>query len=259
MVEIQALLGELGLSREEAACYWALVELQEARTGGLCAESGVPSSHVYRVLASLMARGLVSCRVQNNVRVYFPASAGALSELFLERERAVKRQASQVAKLVASVRRRQVERKPYSDYKYFEGLAGVKAMWHEINEGLPTAGSSVVERVYAARKEGYAQLLKFYDEHHRIRNKAGVRAHILLPKEGKAVAAKRRNRLTQVRFAALGNEAEWGTVNGCLYVQYITGGKPRAFLIRDAIFANTFSEVFDRLWEGVRKAEVVVR
>lgn len=249
-----ALLESIGLSAQESRCYIALVELQESRTGQLCRVSGVPSSHIYAVLESLMHKGLASYRVQNNVRVFRPASAESLMAMYARKKEGIDAEAGIVAKMVEGMKRRELAGKSASDYKYFEGLGGVKAMWREINETLPSMGIAQPERIYGARRGGYARLLKFYDEHHALRNKARIPAKILLDYDSLAVGRRRENKLTEVRYAKMHNEAEWGVIGGWYYTQYIEGNTPRSFLIRDPIFASTYAQVFDQVWAHAKPA-----
>ncbi len=248
----EKLLESLGLSAQEARCYVALVELQEARTGPLCRACGIPSSHIYSVLESLMHKGLASYRVHNNVKVFRPASAEALRDLFEQKQKRMAEEAKLVGEMVNAVKGRELGGKPASDYKYFEGLQGVKAMWHEINGKLAALGKSQPELIYGAKREGYAKLLKFYDEHHALRNKAKVPAMILLNSDSTAVGSRRANRITQVRYAPLNNAAEWGVIGDFYYTQYVVGGTPRAFLICDKVFADSYRDVFEQVWKRAR-------
>ncbi|OIO25836.1 hypothetical protein AUJ14_03360 [Candidatus Micrarchaeota archaeon CG1_02_55_22] len=246
------ILKRVGLSPAEASAYLALTELQETQTGPLCRRAGIASSHIYEVLDSLMEKGLASYRVQNNTRIYSPTTPEALRELFLAREKALKEEREEVSKLVASLERQEM-RRPESNYKYYEGLQGVKAMWHEINASLPSMPKDEPVLVYGNTPQGYERLYRFYDEHHKLRNKLGIPCHILIPPD-EAVAHKRSNKLTQVRFAPLANDAEWGVVGEYYYTQYAVGGTPRAFLIHDAVFAKSYRDVFGQVWKHAQPA-----
>jgi hypothetical protein len=51
----------------------------------------------------------------------------------------------------------------------------------------------------------------------------------------------------------LKNEAEWGVVEDTVFLQYIMGKEPRAFMIHDKKFADTFRQVFDQVWEVAKR------
>jgi len=51
----------------------------------------------------------------------------------------------------------------------------------------------------------------------------------------------------------LENEAEWGICNDMFHIHYYpVKKKPYGFLIKDPVFAKTFKQVFDQLWEKAK-------
>lgn len=247
--EIEEILKRIGLTAQESRVYLALLELQEAQTGRLCAFTGIASSNIYNILRSLMQKGLASYRVQNNTRVFLPASPDALNELFLEKQRKLDEERREVAELVSNLKKRKIESEPYSNYKYYEGISGVKSMWHEINNFMSPGSTALV---YTSRPSAYEKLISFYDAHHKMRREKGIKELMIFPDEDRELGHKRRNKFTEVRFSSIKSDGEWGVVGDLLYIQYITGKAPRAFLIKDETFASTFREVFSKLWERAK-------
>ncbi|MBI2499543.1 hypothetical protein HYV88_04850 [Candidatus Woesearchaeota archaeon] len=244
------ILSKVGLTKQEVRTYLVLLKLQESQTGELCKETNIASSNIYKILDSLIKKGLVSYRVQNNIKIFMPSPPEALNELFLEKQRRLEEERKEINEVIDNLKKKEINEEPYSKYKYYEGLIGIKSMWHEINS-LLTRDSE--EKIYGGKKEAYERLIGFYDEHHKIRNKLNAKAKILLPLEDKELAKKRKNKNTQVAFYELKNLAEWGIVDNMVYIQYYTSKIPRAFLIKDKIFADTFKEVFDNVWKTAKK------
>ena len=247
MDNISDILAKIGLSLQESKVYLALLELQEAQTGLLCRTSEIASSNIYRILDSLMAKGLVSYRVQNNIKVFMAAPPDVLNELFLEKQKNLEQERKQVSELVSNLKRRSVDNEPYSNYKYFEGIPRIKSMWCEINSSM--SEKSVV-KVHTAKMESYAGLVGFYNEHHKARVKNKVKEQIIFPEEDTELAKKRKDKHTEIKFMNLDNDAEWGVLDDLFFIQYVTSKVPRAFLIKDKIFAKTFEQVFDKLWQS---------
>ena len=249
MEEIAGILKKVGLTEQEARIYLTLLKLKESRTGQLCKEAKIASSNIYNLLDSLIKKGLASYKLQNNIKIFMPASPETLNELFLEKQKKLDDERIEIQQLINSLKRKEPVNEPYSNYKYFEGLIGIKSMWHEINSLLT---KSTEERVYGTKKEGYERLVGFYDEHHKLRNKLNAKAKILFPFEDKELAKKRKNKNTEVKFSELTNEAEWGVIDDMLYIQYYLSKTPRAFLIKDKIFSSTFKQVFDNAWQSAK-------
>lgn len=242
----EEILEKIGLTNQESRVYLTLLELQEAQTGALCAKTSIASSNIYKILESLIKKGLVSYRVQNSIKIFMPSPPETLNEIFIEKRKEIERERIAIKELIPKLKRQQPEKEAYSNYKYYEGMIGIKSMWHEINEKM---NSDHIIKIYTARAESYERLVGFYDLHHNLRKQKKVKELMIFPKEGIKLAKRRTDKLTEIRFMNLNNGAEWGVFDDFFFIQYITGKVPRAFLIKDLVFAKTHEQVFDQLWE----------
>ncbi|MAG45465.1 MAG: hypothetical protein CMH63_01685 [Nanoarchaeota archaeon] len=247
MEEIQEILSKIGLTKQESTVYLSLLELQEAQTGVLCKFTKIASSNIYQILDSLIKKGLVSFRMQNNIKVFMSSPPDSLNELFLEKQKKLDLERKEIAKLVSNLKRKELEEEPQSNYKYYEGLVGIKSMWHEINSRM---SKDTPLKAYTAKKESYQRMVGFYSEHHKLRKNKQIKEKLIFPNEDISLAKKRKDKLTEIKFMDLKNDAEWGVIGNKIYIQYITGDKPRGFLINDKTFAKTFTQVFDQLWKS---------
>ncbi len=247
MKKIEPILEKVGLTRQESRVYVALLELQEAKAGALCRFTKIASSNIYNILDSLMKKGIVSYRVENNIKVFIPSPPEVLNELFLEKQKNLDRERREIAELIHSLKKRKVKEEPYSNYKYYQGISGLKSMWYEINSIMSKEN---IIKIHTAKKGSYERLVGFYTEHHRSRQKKKVEEWLIYPKEDLELAKKRKREFkrTIIKFLDLKNDAEWGIVKDNFFMQYAISKKPHGFLIKDKIFAKTFEEVFDRLW-----------
>ncbi len=246
MKDIYLILEKIGLTQLEARAYLALLELQEARTGVLCKFTKIASSNIYNILDILIKKGLVSYRIQNNIKIFMPAPVEALNELFIEKQKNIEQERKELKQLINNLTKIEVTKDLLSNYKYYENISGIKSMWYEINS-IMDKKSTV--KIHTAKIEGYKALVGFYNTHHELRIKKQVKEKLIFPTEDIKLAKKRKNRLTEVKFLDLENYAEWGIIKDRFFIQYITGKKPRGFLIQDDVFAKTFEQVFDKLWE----------
>jgi len=223
-----------------------LLTLREARTGLLCKETKIASSNIYNILNSLIKKGLVSYKIKNNIKTFIPSNPEILNELFDEKQKNIEEEKEQIQELISKLKVKEVEEESQSNYRYYEGISGIKGMWYEINS---TLNEKSEELTYGAKREAFEKLVGFYDEHHKIRNKLKVKSKIICPYEFKSLGNKRENKNTEVKFEKLDNEAEWGIIDDIVYIQYSITKNPRGFLIKDKIFAETFKEVFNKIWK----------
>lgn len=250
MNKVESILTKIGLTSQESRVYLALLELQQAQTGNLCKTTDIASSHIYKILDSLIKKGLISYRLQNNIKVFMPAPPETLDELFLEKQKKLEQERKEIKQLISNLKKREIKEEPQSNYKYFEGLTGIKALWHEVNKKM---SPDYIIRCYTGRKRSYERFIGFYSEHHKLRKQKKIQERLIFPKEDIELANKRKNKFTEIRFTDLKNDTEWGVIKDMVYIQYITGKIPRGFLIKDQTFAKTFEGVFDKLWKIAKK------
>lgn len=251
MNKIEEILGKIGIASQESRVYMALLELQEARTGLLCSYTRIASSNIYKILESLIKKGMASFRVQNNIKVFMPSPPESLNEIFREKQRKLEEEQKELSSAISELKKIELEEKPQTNYKYYEGIPGIKSLWHEINSKM---GKEHTAMIYTGKKEAYARLLATYDEHHNLRKKKNVREKLIFPEGEIEIANKRRNKLTEVRFMELENEAEWGVWKDIFWIHYYpVRKKPYGFLIKDEVFAKTFAQVFSQLWGNAKQ------
>ncbi|MEE9525638.1 MAG: hypothetical protein V3V78_03480, partial [Candidatus Woesearchaeota archaeon] len=121
------------------------------------------------------------------------------------------------------------------------------AMWHEINE---TITKDHVMKIYTGKKESYQRMIGFFNIHHKLRKKKGIKEQMIFPKEDQKLAKKRQDSITEVKTMRLNNKAEFGVWNDLVeFHHYPVKKAPRGFLIKDKEFAAMFEQIFDQLFD----------
>ncbi|MBT6820104.1 hypothetical protein HOA55_02000 [archaeon] len=250
----EEILTKIGLTVPESRTYLGLLKLKESQTGQLCKLTGIASSNIYKVLDSLVERGLAGYKLKNNVKVFMASPPEILKELFVERERKLREEEKEVADMIKNLKKPNDAPAPYANYKYFEGISGAKAMWLEFAD-YDSKDDYAVAKIYSQKKEAYGAIVGFYDECHKVYGKLGRRYKIILPFEDEALGKKRKKvgKGFEIKYADFKNEAEWGVRGDKLYIQTTTGKLPVSFLINNAKIAKTFEQVFDDAWRHAKK------
>ena len=130
------ILKKIGLTYQESKVYVSLLELGEAQTGALCIKTKIASSNIYKILETLKNKGLVSTRIKNNIKIFIPSSPEAIYDIFLDKEREIENQRSEIKEIIYKLKNVTAKKEINSNYKYFEGLSGIKSMWLEINNKM---------------------------------------------------------------------------------------------------------------------------
>ena len=246
-------LEKIGLSKPEARVYLALIELKESQTGAVCKRSKIASSNIYPIIDSLIKKGFLTYRIQNNIKIFMPSNPEIIKNKFIQKKEEIIEEGKEIENLVESLKTIQIEKEAISKYKYFEGMSGIRSIWIGLTEELNTLPKEETIFMYTGIKKAYESMLGLYEEFHNVRVKRGIKYKIIYPLEEKEVAKRRKKQLAEVRFAKLENEAEWGIMGNKFFIQYITQKVPRGFLIDDKIFTDTFKQVFDQVWKIAKK------
>ncbi|MCX6803195.1 MAG: hypothetical protein NTY48_01340, partial [Candidatus Diapherotrites archaeon] len=205
--KIPSKLEELGLRKQEATLYIALLKLGESKTGELCKETGIASSNIYHALESLISRGLAGYKTKNNFKVFFASPPQALNEILKEKQLVLDEKKRTITSTIKELEKIKQSDKQSHAFKYYEGLSGVKAMWFDIEN---TMTKEDIVRIHSTRKKGFELLMKFYDAHHDYRKKHQLRERLILSDEDHPIGNKRKNEVTEARYLDLKNDAEWG-------------------------------------------------
>lgn len=240
-----------GLSREEANAYVDLLKYGDSQTGKLCERTSIPSSHIYKVLNSLLEKGLVSFKLINNIKVYNAAKADALMQLFLEKERNMKEEKERIMESISqlSVLSSPLER--LTDFKYFYGIRGIKSLYTEIIHAWRKGDEYVIA---AAPLASFKKLEGFFlDEVHKKRVKGKIKLRIIISENSKKWGLKRKKMpFTEVKYLRMNTTTEYGVLNDYLFlVSY--GKEPYALLIKDKAFADTYKQFFELLWKSAKR------
>ena len=240
----------VGFTQNEAKTYLALIELGESKSGKLCKYLNIASSHIYRILESLIKKGVVSVKISNNVKIFRPNDPSTLNELFIKKQYELEQQKMTIQQTIQVLKKLPKQKETFSDYKYFEGVSGIRAMWLEINELL--VPNTTVE-IYISTLESWEQFNVFYLDHHKIRVSKNVRLRMIVPKNSKVASFVKQRKdigLIEIKYVKDTNQSEFGIYGDLLMLQDTSKAtkNPRSFLIKDVIFAQTFRGIFDKLW-----------
>ena len=120
-------LQELGLSKEEAKVYLALLEIQSAPASVVARRAKVPRVNCYYILDQLVKRGLVSTYLQNNVKTFSAENPKKFVHQYEEKLRKAKYLLPELAAITSTSAFR-------PKIHFFEGIEGIKSIYEEMLE-----------------------------------------------------------------------------------------------------------------------------
>lgn len=240
-----------GLSEKEAQVYLDLLQNGASQTGKLCERTKIPSSHIYPLLNRLLEKGLVSYKLINNRKVFLASTPDALANLFDEKEKQLKTEKSKLFEFIAQLKKVPMEAPRLNDFKYFQGIRGIKSLYSEIMNYWHPGDEYCVA---SAPLESFRKLEGFFVEvvhKKRIQDKVSLKM-IINQNSQKYGGIRKKMPLTEVRYLDIDTRTEYGVLKDYFFM--ITyAAEPYGLLIKDVNFAGTYKTFFGLLWELARK------
>lgn len=244
-------LEQIGLNKQEAKIYLALLELGETTIIPLSEKADIPRTTGYVVVKEMQKKGLLSL-TKKGAHVYIAASSPEkLKEIAIMREQEAKSQRELTEKIVPQLQSYSNKNK-LPQIQYFSGKEGLRAIF----EDLLTSGE--VKDQYVGSLEGVIGTVGegFMKNWVKRRVTAGVFSYGVRVKSEelplRTFRSSRKN-MREIRFAPKGFESPFYTMIYGNNVAVISTQENFGLIIRSADFALTQKSLFDVLWKASRK------
>ncbi len=240
-MDLKALEG-LGLNRNEAKVYLALLDTGPSLAGGIARESGINRRSVYDATKQLSEKGLVSHVLVNGKMQFQPADPARLMEMAKEMGAGIEAMLPAMQEAFSKAREK-------LEVEVFTGKEGLKSILGDVLEVRPREFLTITSGMTTV-------LLPYYiDKWHERRVRAGIRMRMLMNdtelgrKRGRSFGG---GTLSEVRYLPKGFETPSHI--------YIYGDKvavtiwaldhPSGILIDNAGVASRFAEFFEWFWKN---------
>lgn len=243
-------LQNIGLTEREARVYLYLLEYKESKTGIMCSKLNIPNSHIYRILEKLLDKGIISYKIVNNIKVFRPVDPESLFALFKEKEEQLENEKKDLRAFISNLKKIEIKEKKLNDFKYFEGISGVRSMFTEFIESWVSDSRVYIASAPIAYEKWNAFLLDMF---HPPRIKKNIHQQLIVPTRLKKFALERdKFQPIEIKYSDVEMEAEFGVCGDYTYfLSY--GDKPYALLIKDKNFANTQIKIFQVMWASAKE------
>ena len=124
---MQENLEGLGLTKNEAKIYFALIKLQNASVSEIYRACNVPRTNIYDVLESLKSKGLVATITKSNKMFFEPANPEQLKELYAKKEQQLQKAKAEILNLETMFKNTPEK----NEAGIFKGKLGIKTVLKE--------------------------------------------------------------------------------------------------------------------------------
>ena len=238
----EEVLVKVGLTKNEARVYIALLRLGSASVTEISQKSKVERTLVYGVLERLMEKGLVSSIIKINKRYFEPADPAKILETLKEKERIIEQPIPELREIYQSVGKKQ-------EIHHFKGKNGLR----NILETLLESGKETKEWFIFGTTERTKELLPSYlPQFHRKRIEQGIKFKAIYSTDSKERGLEvKKLKLTEVRF--LPKEYTTPTavsiVGNKVAILLWSIENPLGVIIENEEVANDFKKYFNLLWK----------
>jgi len=234
------LLQNLGLTKNEAKVYKALVRLKFASVNEIYRASDVPRVNAYDVLESLKAKGLVASATKANKMYFEPADPQRLREMYEKKKKEMDEVEKNIGQLSAVFAQPSKKR----DVGLFKGMLGLKSVMKDVL----TAKTEILDYgsgLFPIAHRSYSRIW----ESHRIRKKISMR--IVTSKSSRGKAPKKR--LQTIRYLDMEFKNLSSTFiydNKVAILMWVE--EPLAILIENKEIADSYRNYFEVLWNKAK-------
>ncbi|MEI7961158.1 MAG: helix-turn-helix domain-containing protein [archaeon] len=244
-------LKEIGLTDGEVKVYLSLLKLGLTKTGQLANNAGVSSSKVYKILARLEKKGLVSHTIKEGVTNYRALEPKRILDYIDEEKSILDEKRSVVEAMLPNLikQMRPVEGTQATLY------TGFKAITNFFRNILDELGAGDVYYVIGANyPKELPELMPFFYKYHQLRAQKKIKVMMLANNDiGKNIVPTTWQ-VSEIRF--LPNYLM--TNMQILFYKHKTllivwSADPVAFLIESEDISKSFKKYFDAFWKVAKK------
>lgn len=146
-MSIEALLGEMGLSKNEIKIYLVLLKLGSTTTGAIIKQTGIHNSKVYDGLERLANKGLVTHIIAANTKHFRAVPPERFLDFLEDKKKRIETQEQEIKDFLPQLKALQEIDSDETEAEVFRGWKGMETVF---NEGINTMGKGDIWYVLGA-------------------------------------------------------------------------------------------------------------
>jgi len=235
-------LERLGMTKNMAKVYLALLELGSATSGQIIKKTGFQSSVVYHLLNQLLEKGFVSYVTTYKKKTFSAADPAVLQQLIDRRQERLKDLQQNFLGILPQLHMIQKTAEKKQNVTIFKGKKGIQTVQNMILE------EAKEYCVYATRDAFKRVMPKYRKLFEKLRRKKKISVRVILPEEEREKAKPNQERRYMPRkYAAPLSFLVWGNkVN----INIWDGDPLLAVLIESKAVHDAFKGMFEDLWQN---------
>jgi sugar-specific transcriptional regulator TrmB len=248
-MDIESVLEQIGLTRNESLVYLTLIKIGTSKTGEILKKSGLNSGKIYEILESLKNKGLVSESVTNNLRLFSASPPAQILEYIGEKRNEISKEEEVVLRALPELERmRSIKMKGVKALTY-TGLRGIKTAADEALDSITNEKDILAMGVTELKDRRFNAFWKRWQSR-RIRK--GIHQKMIFSERSSYFSSFSRSRFTQARVLDAITPATVDVFGDEMTLILNYGETPSCILIHDSNTARSFREFFNQLWKQAK-------
>lgn len=247
-MELETSLTELGLTKNEAKVYLALLDIGSTTTSKIIKKTGINTSKVYESLERLLKKGMASYSIITNKKHWQAENPSSIIEYIDEQRDQLERKKQSSQKIISELLARKNLTQETSEYKIYEGIKGIKSARENALDVLKK-GDTFYIILSAYPKDD--KLEAYWREFQERRSKKGVNCRYILNETLRPTGEQRSViPFTDIRYVKPESlSPTWIEIYKDHVAIGVLGSSPSIFVIKNDSVAKGFINYFTFLWE----------
>ncbi len=243
-------LEKIGLNKNEAIAYLALIEHGSQTAGTLAKKCGINRTTLYGILKSLSKKGFATTHLSELEVTYYQAVPPQQLLSSIDKKQAelteTKRNIKDVLPQLEASYRGPTE---IPKVKFFEGRDGVKALY------LDTINNNKEKKILAITdyEAAYSAFPKFFEEYFKMRIKKNIKVLNILPdsKRGREDLKRAKKLLREMEFIPLFEklEIEINIYDDKVAIASFNPQEMHGVIIQSNVIAQAMKNIFNYIWK----------
>ena len=247
-MSLHSSIKEAGLTDGEAKVYLALLKLGSSTTGPIIEKSKVANSVIYRILDSLIEKGLASYVTKEKTKYFQAEEPQRIIEYLDEKQNRIEEEKKKINTLLPKLLAMSMADEQTS-IKVYEGFKGIQTAYEHWYEKLKKGDEVLTWGVYPTQPEKYHL---YWQKDHVKRRKYGIKIKMLFNQGTDKAILKNRNSYwgADARYMPVGiRTPAWFMTYKNVTTIFLQHNKEMAVEIINQDIADSFKAYFDYLWK----------
>jgi HTH-type transcriptional regulator, sugar sensing transcriptional regulator len=247
-MEIEPLLYDIGLTKNEVKIYLCILEIGETTTGPIIKKSGLHTSKVYDALNRLIEKGLASYILVSEVKRFRAVEPERIIDFLDEKKKIIDGQKEKINQVLPILKQFKQLNNSETSAEVFQGWKGVETVYKILRDSSEKGDLTLT--VGASMGEEPEKVSAFFIKHVKEMTKKGIRENIIFNENTRGIHNLERlysPKLFQVRYLENTSPSEINIWKDNVMIVILTK-IPTVVRINNKVAADSFRQYFDVMW-----------